>query len=383
MIGRLKFDISDLVAEMLDQLPESVWTSTDTTFLDPCMGGGQFVAEIERRLRDHGHNDENIASRVHGFENNLMRVNYAINKHNLVGNYQANINFLEADVQKKFDVIVGNPPYQDGNKQGGQNKIYNQFAKKSLDLMTDNSNLILVTPTSVLKKSKRFSVIGQPGLKTVSFSADKSFPDIGVGVCYWHIENGYSGPTHVISENSSSVAKPGEMIVDPDIVDPDFMEIYSGLKAAASKPDLRMFKQNPVDASITGRSKTPSEDHPFPVFKISNGNDSELVQYNKPMPKLHGKKKFVISMSKGFNDSAWTISVKDFDVNHLFIDIDSDVQADNIISFIFSPYFIDHSERFKAVDGYGFNNALKFLPPFDKTKHWSNDEVREFIESFK
>ena len=32
------------------------------------------------------------------------------------------------DVDMKFDVVVGNPPYQDGSKEGGQNKIYNLFS---------------------------------------------------------------------------------------------------------------------------------------------------------------------------------------------------------------------------------------------------------------
>jgi hypothetical protein len=34
------------------------------------------------------------------------------------------------------------------------------------------------------------------------------------------------------------------------------------------------------------------------------------------------------------------------------------------------------------MDGYGYNYALKYLPPFDKTKSWTNDEVKQFIESF-
>jgi hypothetical protein len=55
--------------------------------------------------------------------------------------------------------------------------------------------------------------------------------------------------------------------------------------------------------------------------------------------------------------------------------------VDNIKSFIFSDYFKAHSQRWKDLDGYGYNYALKHLPPFDKTKSWTNEEVKDFIES--
>ena len=57
-------------------------------------------------------------------------------------------------------------------------------------------------------------------------------------------------------------------------------------------------------------------------------------------------------------------------------------QVDNIKSFLFSEYFITHSEQWKLYNGNGFNDALIYLPPFDKTKSWTNEEVKEFIESF-
>ena len=41
--------------------------------------------------------------------------------------------FLEWETDMIFDVVVGNPPYQDGSKEGGQNKIYNQFSKKAIE----------------------------------------------------------------------------------------------------------------------------------------------------------------------------------------------------------------------------------------------------------
>ena len=101
MLSRLKFEISPLVKEMLDQLPSAVWSSSSTTFLDPSMGGGQFLVEIERRLRASGHSDENISARVFGCEKNKLRVNYAKNNKKLLSKNLHISDFLSYNWGKK------------------------------------------------------------------------------------------------------------------------------------------------------------------------------------------------------------------------------------------------------------------------------------------
>jgi hypothetical protein len=94
MLGRLKFDIDTLVNQILDQIPNDV--IVNGTVLDPAIGGGQFVKEVERRKRAAGKTDKEIAKTVFGIEQNVLRKNYAVNKHKLVGNYEVDY-FLERD----------------------------------------------------------------------------------------------------------------------------------------------------------------------------------------------------------------------------------------------------------------------------------------------
>ena len=58
--------------------------------------------------------------------------------------------YIEELSNMKFDLVIGNPPYQDGSQDGGQNKIYNQICKKALTLIKDNGVVAFVTPASVL-----------------------------------------------------------------------------------------------------------------------------------------------------------------------------------------------------------------------------------------
>lgn len=184
MLGRLKFNITKLVDEILDQLPSEVWSSSTSTFLDPAIAGGQFVSAIEHRLREAGHSNKNIASRVYGYESNRMRINYAINKYKLVGTY-VNRNFLKEDSVMKFDVVVGNPPYQKENNQNG--KLYPSFYLKSYELLKEDGYILFVTPSAWLKRAaliftKLRKNILENDLLYVNLDAGKYF-DVGESIC--------------------------------------------------------------------------------------------------------------------------------------------------------------------------------------------------------
>lgn len=157
MLGRIKVAIEPLVNEILDQLPPQVWTSATTTFLDPAMGGGQFVREVERRLREAGHTDANISGRVYGCETSLLSVKYSLNKYKLAGTYSVG-DFLTQDFgDMKFDVIVGNPPYKELASNGRQtNKsIWKDFLIKSMSLVNSNGYIGMVHPMGWAAPSDR------------------------------------------------------------------------------------------------------------------------------------------------------------------------------------------------------------------------------------
>ena len=55
---------SELAFEMVSTLPESVFKSDSTTFLDPICKSGTFLFEIVEKLYNEGHSISNIQSRI-------------------------------------------------------------------------------------------------------------------------------------------------------------------------------------------------------------------------------------------------------------------------------------------------------------------------------
>jgi hypothetical protein len=149
MLGlmRVKLPIHDLVEEILDQLPPHVWTDPNITFLDPAMAGGQFIRAIERRLLAAGHAPENIAARVWGCEERLIRVKYVKNWHKVLSDNLHVMDFLKHDWSSmKFDVIVGNPPYQNGNEKGGKSSLWRKFVSQSWSLLASGGHMAMIVP---------------------------------------------------------------------------------------------------------------------------------------------------------------------------------------------------------------------------------------------
>lgn len=281
-----------------------------------------------------------------------------------------------------FDFKIGNPPYQLGSQKGANNKIYNPISKTTLSLGGGKYNDVteLITPTSVLKKSKRFSLVGNPGLNQVDFTTDDAF-NIGVVVCRWRVDKrNQTEKVEVVNKNGTEYFDKNEVVFDSSVVDRNFMNLYHSLKEKTNSPEKRMFKQNLVPSTDT-RTESDSE-YKYSWYKIDKDRNEEFVYYVKREPYFIGEKKFVISRTKRFDESSTKVSYNDFSVAHMFTNIEEEHQVDNIKSFLFSEYFINHSEQWKLFNGYGFNDALIYLPPFDKTKSWTNEEVKEFIESF-
>jgi hypothetical protein len=155
-----------LVGEMLDTLPKEIWKNPNLKWLDPAAGMGNFPVAVYMRLMEglryvRGYEDDE-KRRKHILENMLYMVE--IDKTNVFmmrkifcGKiYKLNIfegSFIDYKSEFMFDIVMGNPPFQNTNEDGKRrallNNLWSVFIDRSFNnLLKDNGYLLFITPYS-------------------------------------------------------------------------------------------------------------------------------------------------------------------------------------------------------------------------------------------
>ena len=303
MIFRLKMEIASLVNEMVSKLPDTLFLSDSTTFLDPSMASGQYVAAIEQRLRKHGHSDENIKSRVFGVEKNMLRVNYAIKKNKLVGTYSVDKNDVPSILicNMKFDCIVGNPPYQRKVGPTKSEPIWQLFVENSIKTLVDGGYLCFVHPSGWRNVDGRFN-----DTKNLIVSKDVEYLEIhdekdgmntfGAMTRYdWYVlKNSPSskktsvkfqdGSTKIIDLNALSFIPNGSYDKIVSLLaknEEDQIEIIHSYSEYETRKDF-------INKEKTGKFK-------YPVFYCINQGDNSTIFYSSEKKGHFGISKFIWS----------------------------------------------------------------------------------------
>jgi len=156
-----------LINEMLDTLPNDVWSNPELKWLDPCAGIANFPFIIYERLMmglkdiiiDERERKKHILTEmIH-----MVELDEDNNNHikNVFSGYDINLfegSFIDGKYDKIyntdiiFDIIVGNPPYQqhydNTNKRVGGSSLWSKFLNKSINLLIKNGFILFITPCS-------------------------------------------------------------------------------------------------------------------------------------------------------------------------------------------------------------------------------------------
>lgn len=157
------FSPPELVCDMLDLLPKEVWSDPNLQWLDPANGIGNFPVVVYYRLMEglklvipdkKDRSKHIIEYMLYMVELNSVNCDVCREIFNLIDNTAEpniiNADFLEWNPNKKFDIIMGNPPYQTNLKKRGikSTSIWELFFKKSIDILKENMYLLLIHPSS-------------------------------------------------------------------------------------------------------------------------------------------------------------------------------------------------------------------------------------------
>jgi hypothetical protein len=204
------FTSNQLINELLDRIPVEVWKNPKSTFCDPCMGRGTFIIAVVNVLVNiYGYSLKDAKSRVYGYDIRPKYVNHL--KRRGYKNVYCKDSLIEK-FKMKFDVVLGNPPYQinDGGGTGSSAvPIYHKFLYKSLEI---SDRVIFITPSRWFKGGKgldkfREDMLSRTDIKLIKhFENEKDCFDVELpgGVSYLYIDKNYSGLTKFIDGQNNT-----------------------------------------------------------------------------------------------------------------------------------------------------------------------------------
>ena len=190
----------DCISEMIGKLPDELWTRPELHILDPCCGNGNFAIPVLFRLLESGHDKSDCLENILEFNDinksrleNVRKV-FCSSKYNLQIKEQ---DFMEFPKDKKYDLIMANPPYakllENGKRASKNHNLIKDFIEQSLSLLKPNGYLLFITPDNWMSYADRNQLIEVlTSLQIVHLdihSAKKYFKKIGSSFTWYIIQN--------------------------------------------------------------------------------------------------------------------------------------------------------------------------------------------------
>ena len=276
------------------------------------------------------------------------------------------------------DIQLGNPAYHNSDSESDASKLYIDITKKALSLKPSHGIINFLTPVTIIRDGKRKFSIKIPGLKRVDHTANDDF-NVGVHIIEWTIDGTYKGDlVEVINRDGSiDIRHYSDSLVDKN--DKLLINLFERLKDNPSKLFIS-------DQQINNKPKSKSKNNQVEKdniykYKVFMNYYKDKIRYSKIIPKLLGKRKIFISISKTYNQENIKISNEDFGQLHLMIDVTdlTNNQIENIKSFLFNEISVNICDKYKKLYGTGFNNMLYVFPEIDINIKYSNKEVQNIF----
>lgn len=460
------FTPPEVVNQILDRLPDNLWSDKNTTFLDPVSKSGVFLREIAKRLikgleKEIPDQQERIN---HIFSNQLYGIaitdltsllsrrsvycsKIANSDYSVCNSFETpegNIKFdriehtwkgdrcvycgaskkvydrgddLETHAYQfihteepeeifnmRFDVIVGNPPYQlsDGGFDKSASPIYDKFVEQAIKL--NPRYLTMIIPARWYSGGKgldqfRNEMLNDRRMYEIHDFPETSdlFPGLNIrgGVCYFLWSRDYSGDCKVINHKGdykNEFTRP--LLEDGSEVFIRYNEAVSILRKVQSKNEESFYEQvssrKPfgLATNFSDFKKSKTETHNILLHRFGDNGYISIDQIERNKEWVESYKVLIPKASPG-GDSyphqvlGWPIVAPPNSIcteTYIVIGPYADEQtASNVASYLrtkLARFLILLIKNTQDVP----RKVYKFVPNKDFSKPWSDDELFRFYD---
>lgn len=277
----------------------------------------------------------------------------------------------------KFDLIVGNPPYRDGEVNDESHKLWGKFVKMAFDRTNSNGFITMITPSTWFSREE-----DTPGVNIFidlfkkndlilsnvnsEYLRNKFFSGVGTTITYWVVRIGdYSGSTRFITDT-------GDVIIDIFKLKYLPKQITNHSISISMKFELKteMFSWTGQGKLSDRAVREKDEEHPWPCYHTpAKGgrywwakDKNPYADTPKVLVSLSGKYAPRFDNQNGFTEMC------------ILILFDSEEEGRNAVSILNSRLYHWIVDHFKH-SGFNPMQQIYSLPKLDLTHPWTDQEI--------
>jgi hypothetical protein len=276
----------------------------------------------------------------------------------------------------RFDVVIGNPPYQDSTAKSSK-KAWDKFLEKSIQICKKNGFVAFITPFSwATPSNKSFDIFKNHDVKIIDLNGKKYFPNIGTTISWYIIQNcNNKQSTKIISEDEKIEINLQDVDFLPSILSKQSISILSKILSNSFRDSMGvMFDSFCHSQRVDRIVEIQDNQHPFPVKHTATSTIWSNIKH--PNTKIK-KVMFPISSSmKAEYDGQGDFGCSQ---HYAWIEVGSKEEAENLIYFLNSKIitFIRKSTQWTASWS---KPILKKMPKVPLNIKWTNKMLYDFFK---
>ena len=275
----------------------------------------------------------------------------------------------ELEPSMKFDVIVGNPPYQSGNgEKGGRHSLWRTLVKKSFSLVEKNGFVGFVCPGFPFRANDLSKCFFDNTPIVLVNDATKYFPGVGSEIKYWIVQQGKHNLPFIVDGihwvnglNDDPTVNPMVIAIRKKLANLPLFECKhdTGYSSTQYKNDNTDYFDAPTGTS---------------VYPIRHASTVKICYVSKPT-ECHYKNKVMMTFS-GYPDYEYfdgtTSPISSCYQMSGYIEVANQIEGQRLIALYKTKLYTFLSR----LDGAGIKGINSYsLPKVDLSKEWDDEKL--------
>ena len=262
----------------------------------------------------------------------------------------------------KFDAIVGNPPYQDGEKgYKGLATLWPKFVKKSFGLVNRNGYILMVTPPSWMSPGSELFEVLKPNLLHIDLDCGKYF-SVGSEFSWWLYSARPASKCMMVSKNETTISSIENLPFLPNILNEKSISIIRKV-LVANLVRLPMNINSECHSQKTDIVCERKEgEFQYPVYHTNTITLYSVVPHTN-----FKKKKVIISLTGNFNP-VYDDGNIGTGQNVFWIEVKSEKDGLDLIDYLTKSKLMRFIMTVCKWSGANTRGVLRLLPHIDLSK---------------